>query len=86
MKRRRLASICLIRPVSDGSTGRRSTPAIALEPRDLPLPRTTTSTWPPTTTASSPSQNPGYGWEPAHWVEDPYGRWRLIPGRWVPAQ
>ena len=26
------------------------------------------------------------GWEPAHWVEDPYGRWRLIPGRWVPAQ
>ena len=26
---------------------------------------------------------PGYDWQPSHWVEDPDGRWRLIPGHWV---
>jgi len=26
---------------------------------------------------------PGYDWEPSRWVEDPGGRWRLMPGHWV---
>jgi hypothetical protein len=25
----------------------------------------------------------GYRWIATHWVEDPGGRWRLVPGRWV---
>jgi hypothetical protein len=29
--------------------------------------------------------HPGYTWNPAHWVEDPGGRWRLVPGEWLPA-
>jgi hypothetical protein len=29
-------------------------------------------------------RHPGYAWAPAHWVEDPAGRWRLIPGQWLP--
>ena len=26
---------------------------------------------------------PGYDWEPARWVRDPDGHWRLLPGQWV---
>ena len=26
----------------------------------------------------------GYGWSPAHWVSQPDGTWRLIPGQWLP--
>jgi hypothetical protein len=27
----------------------------------------------------------GYRWDPAHWIQDSGGRWRLVPGAWVPA-
>ena len=30
------------------------------------------------------SLHPGYYWSPTHWVGDPDGTWRLIPGQWIP--